>query len=144
MTSHNFKENSEAVQAHLTISQGIIQRMAGNSTSSKAWCIALVSAILVVVADKHVPNYVLIAVFPTVLFYVLDAYYLALERCFRNSYNEFIAKVHGPGIEAEDLYVMQPSGSVFTETLSSLWSFSTLPFYIILLIVIALAREIIV
>lgn len=143
MNRHALKESSEAVQTHLNICQGIIQRMATNSTSCKAWCIALVSAILVVVADKHVPNYVLIGVLPTALFYVLDAYYLGLERCFRRSYNSFIGKVHDQGIEAEDLFIMQPTGSVWQETLISLWSFSTFPFYVTLFVVIALAREVI-
>jgi len=143
MNKHPLKESSEAVQTHLNICQNIIQRMAANSTSSKAWCIALVSAILVVVADKHVPNYVLIAVLPTALFYVLDSYYLGLERCFRRSYNEFIAKVHDQGIEAEDLFIMQPSGKVWVETLASLWSFSTAPFYVTLFVIISIAREII-
>lgn len=141
MSTHPFKESSEAVQTHLNICQGIIQRMASNSTSSKAWCIALVSAILVVVADKKVPNYVLIALIPTILFYVLDAYYLGLERCFRRSYNVFISKVHDKGIEAEDLYVMQPMGKVWQETLAALCSFSTFPFYFTLLAIIGLARE---
>lgn len=143
MNKHLLKESSEAVQTHLGICQGIIQRMATNSASCKAWCVALVSAILVVVADKHVPKYVLIAVLPTALFYVLDAYYLGLERCFRGSYNDFIKKVHHDGIEAEDLFVMQPKGSIVWETLSSLWSFSTAPFYIVLFIVIGLASQII-
>ena len=143
MNKHALKESSDAVQTHLTICQGIIQRMAANSTSCKAWCIALVSAILVVVADKHVPNYVLIAVLPTALFYVLDSYYLGLERCFRRSYNQFIAKIHDQGIEAEDLFVMQPTGAVWLETLSSLWSFSTITFYLALLVIIGIARQII-
>lgn len=141
MNKHALKESSEAVQTHLNICQSIIQRMATSSASCKAWCVALVSAILVVVADKHIPNYVLIAVLPTGLFYVLDAYYLGLERCFRRSYNEFIAKVHDQGIEAEDLYIMQPSGSVWRETLSALGLFSTYPFYLTLFIIVVIARE---
>ena len=89
-----YGENSQAVQAHLSITQSVIQRMASNSTSCKTWCITLVSAILVVVADKGKPRYALIAVIPTVLFLVLDCYYLALERMFRRSYNSFIDKLH--------------------------------------------------
>jgi hypothetical protein len=142
MPNHNLKESSEAVQTHLSICQGIIQRMATNSTSCKAWCIALVSAILVVVADKKVPNYVLIAIIPTFLFCVLDAYYLGLERCFRRSYNVFISKVHDKGIETEDLFVMQPTGVIWRENLSALRSFSIWPFYLTLFIVIAIARKI--
>jgi hypothetical protein len=37
--SDEFKENSQAIQAHLTIIQSIIQRMASNSSSCKTWCI---------------------------------------------------------------------------------------------------------
>jgi len=44
MTDDNnqFHENSDAVQAHLGISQSVIQRMATNSASCKGWCIAIV------------------------------------------------------------------------------------------------------
>jgi len=48
----DFKENPQVVQSHLTILQAVIQRMASNSASSKTWCVTLVSAILVIVADK--------------------------------------------------------------------------------------------
>lgn len=85
-------ENSPSVQTHLGILQGVIERMAGNSTSAKAWCITLVSAILVVVADKNKPQYTLIAIIPTILFGALDIYYLALEKGFRNTYNEFVKR----------------------------------------------------
>lgn len=72
--------NSLAVQSHLTIYQNLIQRMASNSVSSKAWCITLVSAILVIVADKSNSQYAMIAYIPTLLFLVLDAYYLGLKK----------------------------------------------------------------
>ena len=51
-------ETSPSVQAHLGIIQGVIQRMATNSAACKTWCITIVSAILVVVADKQNPNLV--------------------------------------------------------------------------------------
>lgn len=103
-TDNEFKENAQAVQAHLGIMQSVIQRMAANSTSCKAWCIALVSAILLIVADKGKPQYALIAIIPTTLFLVLDAYYLSLESGFRESYNLFIEKLHNGELVASDLY----------------------------------------
>src|SRR5437588_884531 len=109
----DLRENSEAVKAHLTIMQSVIQRMAGNSTSAKTWCITLVSAVLVVVADKGKPQFAWLAVIPTVLFLVLDAYYLGLERGFRKSYNTFIDKLHERTLAAADLYVVQPEGNLF-------------------------------
>jgi hypothetical protein len=101
--STDFKENSQAVQSHLTIYQNVIQRMASNSASAKAWCITLVSAILVIVADKSKPQYTMIAYIPTLLFLVLDTYYLGLEKGFRNSYNDFIRKLHKGKIKDDDL-----------------------------------------
>lgn len=127
-----YGENSPAVQAHLNITQSVIQRMASNSVNCKAWCITLVSAILVIVADKGKPNFALIALIPTILFLVLDTYYLALERCFRNSHRIFIGKLHEGKLAYSDLYAMTPSGSVWKTFLKSIFSFSIWPFYLTL------------
>jgi len=129
---NEFKENSQAVQAHLTIQQAVIQRMAGNSASSKAWCVTLVSAILVIIADKGKPQYAWIAIIPTLLFLVLDAYYLALEKGFRSSYNSFIQKLHEQTLSAPDLFVVTPKGGLFALFFESLGSFSVWPFYVML------------
>lgn len=124
-----FKENSQAVQSHLTILQSVIQRMAANSSSSKAWCVTLVSAILVIVADKGKPQYAWLAFIPTILFLVLDAYYLSLERGFRNAYNAFIKKLHEQSLQPEDLFVVVPQGGMLRLFFLSLISFSVWPFY---------------
>jgi hypothetical protein len=117
--------------------------MASNSTSSKAWCITLVSAILVIVADKGKPNYAWLAVIPTMLFLVLDAYYLALEKGFRDAYNGFIDKLHRGGVQPSDLYAVAPSGSIAKQFLRSLVSFAVWPFYLTLLLMIYLAKVLI-
>lgn len=139
-----YREESPAVQAHLGIAQAVIQRMASNSASCKAWCITLVAAILVIVADKGKPAYALIAAIPTLLFLVLDSYYLALERCFRRSYNEFIDKVHAGRIVAADLYAVTPSGSLPKVFAQSLVSFSIWPFYVTLGVMIWLSMWIVI
>ncbi len=133
--------NSEAIQSHLTILQSIIQRMASNSASSKAWSISLVSAILVVVADKSKPEYAIIAIIPIILFMVLDAYYLGLEKGFRDSYNSFIKKIHTKEIKIDDLFSVKPEGNVFKLTFLSLQSFSVYPFYITLFIMILIIKN---
>lgn len=78
----NLQLNSESasIQIHMTVLQNVIQRMASNSSASKTWCITLVSAILVIVADKGKPEYAYIAMLPTLFFSALDAYYLAFIR----------------------------------------------------------------
>ncbi|MGA8896232.1 MAG: hypothetical protein WB539_13100 [Planktothrix agardhii] len=66
--------DSPALQTHLSIMQGVIQRMASNSASSKTWCITIVSAILVAVVDKkNNADYVLIALLPAIIFCLLDS-----------------------------------------------------------------------
>ncbi|PKO84608.1 MAG: hypothetical protein CVU17_02960 [Betaproteobacteria bacterium HGW-Betaproteobacteria-11] len=124
----------------MTILQSVIQRMANNSASSKAWCITLVSAILVIVADKGKPQYAWIAVIPTLLFFVLDAYYLALEKGFRNAYNSFINKLHSEALSAADLFVVNPQGGQFGLFARSILSFSVWPFYATLLGMIYAAK----
>lgn len=134
------KEDSQSVQSHLTILQNVIQRMASNSAASKAWCITLVSAILVIVADKNKPHYALIAIIPTVLFFVLDTYYLGLEKGFRNSYNHFIKKLHSGKIELDDLFAVIPEGKLSKLFLESIRSFSIWPFYLTLLVMIYITK----
>ncbi len=135
--------NSQAVQSHLNITQSVIQRMAMNSSSCKAWCITVVSAILVIVADKGKSQYAYIAIIPNILFLVLDTYYLALEKMFRILYNDFIKKLHENVIDSSDLFVVIPKGNLIKMFFKSIISFSVWPFYLTLLIMILLAKEII-
>jgi len=139
--AREYRENSQAVQVHLEITQSVIQRMASNSSSCKAWCITLVSAILVIVADKGKPRYAFIAVAPTVLFLILDTYYLALERMFRQSYNSFIDKLHAGTVVASDLYAVSPSGNMRNTFFASLLSFSIWLFYSTLLVVTIIVKS---
>ncbi len=142
-TASPLSESSPSVQAHLGILQSVMQRMAGNSTACKTWCITVVSAILVIVADKGKPNFALIALVPTLLFLALDAYYLALEKAFRASYADFVKKLHSGVAKAEDLYAVAPMGSHSKHQLEALKSFSVWGFYATLLILIELARSVV-
>ena len=131
---------SSAVQAHLTIMQGVIQRMAENSRSCKVWCVTLVAAILVLVARTGRAEHALIALAPTALLYLLDAYYLMLERGFRESYNSFVGKVHAGEASTSDLYTVASHGSMAREFLWSMFrSFSVLPFYVAVVATVLLA-----
>ncbi len=138
-SQREYGANSEAVRTHLTILQDVIQRMAGNSASCKNWCIVLVAAILVLVARSGAPAYALLALIPAAFFLFLDAYYLALEQVFRNSYNAFVHKLHSVGaVELSDLYVVRPVGPVNKQMLVSLRSMSVWPFYLALVVAILL------
>ena len=143
MPDTEYSENSQAIQSHLSITQSVIQRMASNSASCKAWCITLVSAVLVIVADKGKPQYAMLAFLPTALFLTLDTYYLALGRMFIKSYNIFIDKLHAGKIKSSDLYVIKPSGNIIRNFFLALTSFSIWPFYITLTLLIVIAKKIV-
>ena len=123
---------SSAVQKHIEIVHGVIQRMAENSRSCKVWCVTLVAATLVLVARTDEPEYALIALIPVVLFLILDTYYLALERAFRQSYNDFVQNLHEDSLRSADLYQVVPSGLIPRYFITSLRSFSICPFYFVL------------
>lgn len=136
----HISEGSASVQAHLQILQAVIQRMATNSTSCKTWCITVVSAILVVISGKGKPELAWLALLPSFLFAALDAYYLALERAFRASYNEFVDKLHGGTVCVEDLYSVEPKGGIWKHRRDALTSFSVWGFYGSLALLVVIAR----
>jgi hypothetical protein len=140
-TNVHLSEESASVQAHLQILESVIQRMANNCTSCKTWSITIVSAILVVISDKGKPELAWLALLPTFLFLALDAYYLALEKAFRNSFNSFVRKLHHEKIGVEDLYSVLPKGSMSAHQIEALKSFSVWGFYGGLLMLIVVAKE---
>ena len=142
--NRSLNESSLAVHKHLEIMQGVISRMAENSRSCKVWCVTLVAATLVLVARTGKADHALIAVAPAVLFYVLDAYYLMLERRFRNSYNSFVAKIHEEQVTTSDLYSVVPAGSIAPVMLWAMFrSFSVIPFYAVVVVTVLLAWQLI-
>jgi uncharacterized membrane protein len=131
--SQALDEQSLAVRTHLELMQGVIERMANNSRSCKVWCVTLVAAVLVLVARTGEAQHALIALVPTALFLVLDAYYLALERAFIASYDRFVTLLHGRALVSEKLFAISPSGSIPGMALRAVLSFSIWPFYALIL-----------
>lgn len=72
---------------HLEMIQNIIDRIARNSFLLKGWSVTLISAIFVLANKNTNKNIVVLAYFPTIMFAILDIYYLRLERLFRKLYN---------------------------------------------------------
>ncbi len=129
--NQSLDENSTAVQTHLTIMQGVINRMAENSRSCKVWCVTLVAATLVLVARTGEPQHALIALVPTLLFLFLDTYYLGLEKAFRKSYNAFVEKLHGKEQFEADLFKVRRADIGPALVWECLRSSSIWPFYLL-------------
>ena len=113
---------SPAVQSHLEMLQGVIQRMAENSRSCKLWSITALSAVLFLAARTGVPWHSLIALVPLSLFFLLDVYYLSLERRFRNTYSFTLEKLQNGTYGPTDAYQITPVRStvrILTKCLGS-------------------------
>lgn len=75
---------------HLEFIQNVITRMNSNSFQIKGWAITVVSAFLALYASNKNEIFIFIAIIPTILFGLLDTYYLQLERKFRLIYDNII------------------------------------------------------
>ena len=135
--------NSPSVQSYLSILQGVINRMAANSAACKTWCVALVSAIVVIIADKGKPEFIWISILPIALLFFLDAYYLGLERQFRNVYNSFIKKIHTNQATVDDVFIVSPGRGkdIMGKTLYACFSFSIWPFYGLLTLMLVVVQN---
>ena len=138
-----FDTESTSVQTHLRILQDVISRMAENSRACKVWCVTILSAGLILSARVDLPAYVLVSLVPLLAFLMLDAYYLALERAYRGSYDSFVQKLARGELATADLYVVKPAGSVPRTCLRSLGSFSIFPFYGALVAAVVILRSLI-
>lgn len=128
--------------AHLEMIQGVISRMAENSLRLKEWSVGIVSALMAIAVTTKSTKVVLIGFLPAIVFYLLDAYYLRLERCFRELYDNVRVK----DSSCVDFYMNFDGGSGLCSQkwwdswLSSLFSFATAPFHIVIVIAILIAR----
>lgn len=96
-------KDSPAVIAHVEMMQGIINRLSDISARCKEWCFASIGALLVLILSDdfaHNTKYIIIPYIIVVLFYILDSYYLGLERQMREHYKNFINAINGIGSHA--------------------------------------------
>ena len=81
-------------EKHLEFAQGIINRMGQNSFLIKGWTVTLISALFALAAKDSNHKFVIVAYFPTFVFWLLDSYYLYQERLFRRVYDDIRLKTN--------------------------------------------------
>lgn len=74
--------------AHLGFIQGIITRMGGNSFLLKGWSVTLVAALFALAAKDTNKHYLVLAYFPVLMFWGLDAFFLRTEKLYRKLYDQ--------------------------------------------------------
>lgn len=148
------KKSHPAVNTYIDMLQSVITRMAKNSAACKSWAIPLVTAILLLALEKGiVPTKT--AYIPLCLFYLLDCYYLGLERKFKDCQCNFINKLNKGEDVSMDIYLFHRNddkgwflrrlcsiGDQFVCTLDGMFSFSTTIVYGVLALSIHLIGKI--
>ena len=135
--------DSPSVQSYLSILQNVIGRMGTNSAGCKTWCIALVSAIVVILSDKANPDYIWVTLIPITLFFFLDSFYLGLESRFRQRYDEFIEKLHKDDASIDDMFIVTLEKGLcktLDATITAAVSISVWPFYVFLIGMLVITR----
>lgn len=127
---------SEEQRHYIELLQDVINRMAGNSANCKTWLLTIVAAVITFTATKDLPKVVLLMLMGIdVLFYLLDVFYLYLERKFRLIERKFVAGQTPNKITMEDLlYSFGVKEEVsccekVSNYFKAVISFSTWPFY---------------
>ena len=77
----------ENKRAHLKMIQAVVNRMSVNSFLLKGWSVVLISALFALAAADSQALFVYLAYFPSIAFWMLDAYFLRQERLFRKLYD---------------------------------------------------------
>ena len=92
MEEHKDKDKDQ----YLQFLQGIITRMNSNSFSLKGWMITIVSAFVALYVDKGNMKLLLAPIGSTLLFWLLDAYYLQQERKFISMFKDAVSGILQP------------------------------------------------
>lgn len=75
---------------HLTMLQSIISRLAQNSFLLKGWCLTVISGLFAIAVNTKCLSmvFLLIIFSSSIIFWILDGYFLWQERLFRVLYDE--------------------------------------------------------
>ena len=77
---------------HLEFIQNVITRMNSNSFLIKGWTITLVSALFALAAKDSNLKFVMVSYIAIPVFWILDGFFIAVEKRYRELYNEVAGK----------------------------------------------------
>lgn len=117
---------------HLELVQGVVNRLSTNSFLLKGWSVVLVSALFALSTPNSNVSFVLLAYFPAVVFWGLDAYFLGQERLYRALYDH-VRKLDAGDIDFSMDAKSVGSGQDFWGWLSALVSGTLLAFHGVLI-----------
>lgn len=138
-TSPLWPADNPAVTAHVSLLQGVINRLANNSASCKTWCLTLVGALVSLAGATRVQGIITFALVPVVIFGFMDVMYLAQEKAYRDLYNNVATAIRGGTYALRNAYEARAQLK-FGHIRKALVSWSIYPVYLGLITVYLIAR----
>lgn len=83
-------EINEARIRYLEAIQRVVDRLSNTSFILKGWAVSLVAGLMALSASGSNQGYALLAYIPITVFWFLDAYFLMMERQYRDMFNRNI------------------------------------------------------
>lgn len=126
------KRTDENKVKYLEMLQAVITRMNGNCFAIKNWFIVCFGGLLTLYLTKGTPVVMLIGVLIAIVFGTWDAYYLWLERKYRDKYDDARS-------DKAELFDMNPFNSAKEKKRRScLLSLSMLPYWVAMVVALVL------
>lgn len=105
-------EANESRIRYLEAIQRVIDRLSNTSFILKGWAVSLVAGLMALAASGSDQRYVLIAYIPIVVFWFLDAYFLMMERQYRELFSRNVDFAQ----PLECFSLMRPKGNIHIYT----------------------------
>lgn len=118
--------NMEKKLKHLEFIQNVITRMNSNSFLIKGWTITLVSALFALAAKDSNLKFVMVSYIAIPVFWILDGFFIAVEKRYRELYNEVAGKDEGNIDFKMDASKFNKDDATW---LSGIFSKTLIPFY---------------
>lgn len=119
---------------HLEMLQTVIGRMSGQGATLKNYCITLTTAVCGIAVTFQKPIAVFLALLPVIIFALLDAQYLRLERRFRSQFNSVRLEDWG----TKPTFAINGEGPFWRSYLCAMFSWSVFAFYAVLAAVVVI------
>ncbi len=121
----------EARLKHLEFVQGVVNRLASASFQMKGWSVVLVSALLVLGTRVGSLEAGVVSLFPILVFWGLDGYFLSRERLFRKLYDNVRQRGAEEGTDfSMDVKALKREGRFWPrDWCAAVLSHTLLPFY---------------
>ncbi len=122
--------SNEDLFKEIDLIQGCINRMANNSFLIKGWALGVFAGVTAFTKGENLNNIVLLlctTVVPFIYFWVLDAYFLQIERKYRAMYTERLTKRKNN--DSDELFDLNPSKYKVGSTLRIMFSKTLTIFY---------------